>query len=387
MPRERAAFFPASGKSSDCKRNGGDLLLAAAIGGETRFRCYDHHVLRDRSHPSSLTADRETGGTYTRKDVLRLLKIDNRQLRGWERQELVPTLDNYRFSDLLLLKRIARLRSENAPVRLIKQAQRAITSYLKDAPHLDTDVQVYTEGGHVRLRIGKRRLEPGSGQFLFDFAEDEIDKLLQLPAAQRNRDAIADKFRRKVEADQWFERGLELEQTGAAHEQVIEAYTKAAELDPQSAGALVNLGTVLFNGHAWADAEVHYKKALAIDPDYALAHFNLGNLYDEQDDAENALHHYQQALRVQPNYADAHYNIALLYQSAHDLLNAVRHWRAYLRLDAGSQWAQIARRELDKLEAVTLVEGKRAPLRRLHLVSGERSSGACEPELAQGDSA
>ena len=59
---------------------------------------------------------------------------------------------------------------------------------------------------------------------------------------------IAEKLKSKIEADYWFERGLELEQTGAPHERVIEAYQKAANLDPQSAAAVVNLGTVFFMG-------------------------------------------------------------------------------------------------------------------------------------------
>ena len=131
-------------------------------------------------------------------------------------------------------------------------------------------------------------------------------------------------------ADRWFEHALDLEQSGAPFEEIIAAYQKAAELDPNSAGALVNLGTVFFNGHAWGDAEQHYKKALEIDPRYALAHFNLGNLYDEQNDPTNALEHYHEALRLHASYADAHYNLALLYQGL---------------------------RELKKLEATTVVVG------------------------------
>jgi tetratricopeptide (TPR) repeat protein len=165
-----------------------------------------------------------------------------------------------------------------------------------------------------------------------------------------------------------------LEQQGAQYELIIAAYEKAAELDPQSAGAEVNLGTVFFNGHAWADAEEHYRKALAIDPDYALAHFNLGNLYDEQGDQTAALDHYREALRIHPNYADVHYNMALLHQSRRDVMGALRHWRAYLKLDPTSTWAQIARRELSKLQAMTVVHGTREIEANLRLV--KRRAGA-----------
>ena len=328
-------------------------------------------MLRDGSQLSPQAAERETGGGFTRKEVCRLLKIENRQLKSWERQQLIPEASLYSFSDLLILKKLVRLRNEHAHPRLMKQALHKLRDVLRKLPELERDVQVYKEGHRVLIQIGKQKIEPSSGQLLFDFAEEEINKLLQLPASQKSSVSIAARLRTKLEADQWFERGLELEQTGAPYDQVIAAYQKAAELDPRSAGALVNLGTVFFNGHAWADAETHYKKALELDPGYALAHFNLGNLYDERGDSQSALHHYQEALKHHANYADAHYNLALLYQSMRDNLSAMRHWRTYLKLDPQSSWAQIARRELEKLESMTVVKGSREQSSHLHLVKGD----------------
>jgi tetratricopeptide (TPR) repeat protein len=315
--------------------------------------------------------ERETGGPYTRKEVCRLLKIENRQLKSWERQQLIPELANYRFSDLLLLKKIHRLRSENAHPRMIRQALQSARERLKDLPHLSEDMQVYKEGRRVRIQIGKHKMDPVSGQLLFDFSEQELQKLLQLPCSQKTGPAIAEKLKNKMEADLWFEKGLELERTGAPVEEIIEAYEKASALDPNSAGALVNLGTVFFNGHAWADAERHYLRALDIDQNYALAHFNLGNLYDERGDPVRAERHYQEAIRLHPSYADAHYNLALLYQGLRDILSAMRHWRAYLKLDTTSTWAQIARRELTKLEAMTVVKGSKTPASKLQWVTGD----------------
>lgn len=314
-------------------------------------------MLRDSSQHSTPSLERETGGSYTRRQVCRLLKIDGRQLKAWERQQLIPELSEYRFSDLLALKTILRLRDENCSPKAVREALSGLRKYLNPSPEAQPDVRVYKDGRRIRVQIGKQRLESASGQLLLDFADTELKKLLQLPAAQASACVLAEKVRAKIEADRWFERGLELEQTGAPFDQIIEAYRKASELDPTSAGALVNLGTVFFNGHAWSDAERQYLRALSIDPDYALAHFNLANLYDEQGDVTLALKHYNEALRIQPTYADAHYNVALLYQSAREVMKAVRHWRAYLRLDQASQWAQIARRELQKLESFTVIEG------------------------------
>ncbi len=316
---------------------------------------------------------REAGAAYTRKEVCRLLKIDNRQLKAWERHQLVPEREQYSFADLLSLKRITRLRDEKASPRQVRKAFERVRELVKDSPNLAEDIHVYKDGPRVRVRIGKQKLDPFSGQLLFDFDEEEIKKLLQLPSTHKTGAEIAEKLRNKLEADRWFEHALELEQTGAPAEQIIAAYEKATELDPHSAGALVNLGTVFFNGHAWADAEKHYQRALEVDPEYALAHFNLGNLYDEQGDPPLALHHYNQAIRLQPNYADAHYNLALLHQALRDVMGAVRHWRMYLKLDQTSTWAQIAKRELKKLEAMAVVPGSRPRSSKLHLLKSEKA--------------
>jgi hypothetical protein len=39
-------------------------------------------------------------------------------------------------------------------------------------------------------------------------------------------------------------------------------------------------------------------------------------------------------------------------------MKAVQHWMAYLKLDPSSEWAIIARRELDKLRDAAVVRGR-----------------------------
>ncbi len=309
------------------------------------------------------------GGAFSRKQVCRLLKIRERQLSSWERHHLVPVLSEYRFSDLLSLKTIIRLRSDKVHPRLIRRALESLQQRLRDWPYATEDVRVYREGRGIQVQIGKQRMEPVSGQLVFDFSESELNKLLQLPRSRNSGKEVAEKLRRKIEADRWFEQGLELERRSAPLEQIIEAYQKAAELDKTAAGALVNLGTVFFNGHAWADAEEQYRKALQIDPNYPLAHFNLANLYEERGDTATALSHYLAALQLQPNYADAHYNLALLHQGSGNVMSAMRHWRMYLKLDGKSEWGDIARRELAKLESTTVLQGDGRPSSKLALVA------------------
>jgi tetratricopeptide (TPR) repeat protein len=94
------------------------------------------------------------------------------------------------------------------------------------------------------------------------------------------------------------------------------------------------------------------------DPAYPLAEFNLGNLYDEQGRVKDASDHYHRALKLNPTYADAHFNLALLAERTGEPLRAVSHWKTYLKLDPSGQWAEIARRQLDKLRQATVIQSR-----------------------------
>jgi len=292
---------------------------------------------------------------YSRADTRRLLKITERQLQTWERQKLVAPSEVYGFKELLALRTLIKLRSSKVPPAQLRRALDALVAKLRDIEDPLTELRIYADGKRIRVDLDGRAMDAESGQLLLNFDHTELSRLLEF----RVRDGAAAERDRRATAENWFQRGLELEHTGAPAEQVIEAYEKALELDPTSAGALVNLGTIHFNARNWKDAERYYAQALEADPDYALAHFDLANLYDERGDRTKALEHYQAALRVSSHYADAHYNLALLYQSSNQPMKAVRHWTEYLKLDAGSQWSSIARRELAKLRAATVLPGSR----------------------------
>jgi tetratricopeptide (TPR) repeat protein len=292
---------------------------------------------------------------YSREETRRLLDVSERQLKSWEQQKLVPRSEAYGFRELVALRTLARLRRSRVPPGQIRRALAALTEKLRHIEDPLTELRLYADGKKVRVELEGRAMEAESGQLLLDFDCNELNRLLEFRAKEPRRDERD----RRLQAERWFQRGLELEQTGAPSEQVIEAYQKALELDPQSAGALVNLGTIYFNTHNWKEAERYYREALDADPDYALAHFDLANLYDERGDRNKAMEHYQAALRITPGYADAHYNLALLYQGSNQPMKAVYHWTAYLKLDPGSHWANIARRELTKLRQAAVLPGSR----------------------------
>ncbi|HLH37976.1 MAG TPA: tetratricopeptide repeat protein [Bryobacteraceae bacterium] len=290
---------------------------------------------------------------YSREETRRLVGISERQLASWERQKLLEPAAQYGFRELLALQTLVRLRKNRVASSQIRLALDALRKKLRDVGDPLTELKLFADGKKIRVEIDGGAMDAMSGQLLLNFGANDLRRLVQLP----NKDGAAVERDRRFTAERWFQRGLDLEQSGAPAEEIIEAYRKAVELDEKSAGALVNLGTIYFNARQFREAEKYYLQALEAEPDYALAHFDLANLYDERGDRQQALKHYEAALRISPNYADAHYNIALLYQGQNQPMKAVRHWSAYLKLDPASHWSAIARRELAKLRQAAVVQG------------------------------
>jgi tetratricopeptide (TPR) repeat protein len=283
------------------------------------------------------------------------LSISERQLKLWEQQKLISRTETYGFREMVALRTLERLRHARVKPAQIRRALAALSEKLSHIEDPLAQLRLYVDGKKIRVEVEGNSMEAESGQLLLNFDQSELNRLLEF-RARENPNAERD---RRMEAERWFQRGLDLEQTGAAVDQVIEAYQKSLKLDPLSAGALVNLGTIYFNARNWQEAERYYREALIADPQYALAHFDLANLYDERGERGKALDHYQNALRIAPHYADAHYNLALLYQGSNQTMKAVHHWTAYLKLDPASHWANIARRELTKLRQATVLPGSR----------------------------
>jgi tetratricopeptide (TPR) repeat protein len=295
---------------------------------------------------------------YTRDQVLRVSGVSERQVRIWERAGLIPRRDDYAIADLKSLQTLEKLRLAGLGPKRIAQVFTTIQDKLNGITDPLTEVTVLIENKDVHVLVDGQRMQASSGQLLFNFDRQEISRLLSFPKERKEETEQASVQKRVADAADWFQRGLDVEQTGVNLDRAVAAYERAIELDPNCVGALVNLGTIHFHARQWKKAETHYKRALEAEPEYALGHFNLGNLFDERGEVALAFEHYAVALRIAPNYADAHYNLALLCQRVGQTMRAVRHWRAYLKLDPSSNWAEIARRELAKLRDATVVRGE-----------------------------
>jgi tetratricopeptide (TPR) repeat protein len=283
--------------------------------------------------------------------VRRKFGITERQLKSWEREGLLRAAESYSFSDLIAIQTLIKLRENRIRSRQIGQALASLRQKLDWVKQPLSELRIASDGRKITVHVAGQKMEAVSGQILFDFDASSLGAVTAFP----ERKLPANRVR---EAESWFQRGLELEETGAPVEQAIEAYLKALELNPAAAGALVNLGTIFYRQRKLVDAEKYYREAIDADPNYPLANFNLGNLYDEQGRLEQAALYYRRALELSPNYADAHFNLALLCERTGDNLKAVHHWKNYLKLDGSGQWAEIARKQLERLRQATVVHSR-----------------------------
>ena len=281
-----------------------------------------------------------------------MLGVSEQQLRSWERQGLIRGAESFSFADLTRLRTLRKLRENRVPTQRIGRAIASLKQKLSGVEDPLSELNLLPDGRRIAVQVEGQRMEPISGQILFDFETSE-GGVKSFPAAPP-----VNRVTQEKQAEFWFQKGLALEETDAPIEEAIDAYRRAVDLNPYAAGAWVNLGTIHYRMRMFLEAEQFYQRAIDADPKYPLAHFNLGNLYDEQGQTDKAESYYASALRLNSRYADAHFNLALLFERKGDLMRAVHHWKTYLKLDPSSSWAQVARKQLEKLRDATVVRSR-----------------------------
>ena len=115
-----------------------------------------------------------------REEVLRLLNISERQLKGWERYGLIQPTDVFAFSDLIALRSLMKLRESRVPQQKIRAAMEAIRNKVNVSDPLK-ELKVFSVGKRIRVEIAGQHMEPVSGQLLFNFDQKELRRLLAFP--------------------------------------------------------------------------------------------------------------------------------------------------------------------------------------------------------------
>jgi tetratricopeptide (TPR) repeat protein len=276
-----------------------------------------------------------------------MLNVSKRQLDSWEKQTFVRGGEVFTFRDIIAMRALLKLQEKRVPPAKIGQALTSLRRKLSGVESPLSELALHWDGRRISVQVAGQRMEAISGQLLLDFDASQTNAPTTF-AAKPKSDNVA-------EAENYFQQGLTLEERGAPVVEAIAAYEKAIELNPNAAGALVNLGTIFFRDRKLQKAETCYSRAVAADPEYPLAHFNIANLYDEQGQTELARKHYEEAIRLDPKYADAIFNLALMCEQGGETMKAMSYWKAYLKLDSASSWAEVARRQMDRLKQAAFV--------------------------------
>jgi len=304
--------------------------------------------------------------SYTRADLLRILRITARQLASWERSGLITISAHYSFADLIQIKKIHELCGKRVRPAVIRQSLEAMQQQVSGMSNPLLEATAFSRGSRVAFRHQGQVVEPVSGQFVMDFAsrDSAASNLSDLAEAREGRaansmrvqsmDRMQTKDRLKelkadAEVSEMFARGIAFEEEPDHQVEAIEAYQRVLQIEPDHAAAHINLGTVYYNRQEYAASEFHYRRAVEIDPRYALAYFDLGNVLDETGRVQEAIEAYRNALHLAPTYADAHYNLALAYEKTGEPRRALAHWRSYVKLDATGPWSTHARHQIRKL--------------------------------------
>jgi len=275
---------------------------------------------------------------YSPDDVQRILGLTSKQLDYWDRLGLVSPekaegVPYYDFRDLIGLRTIKQLLEKGVSANRLQKAVCALKEKLEQVQTPLSQLRILSDGKEVLVEQGAARLEPVSEQFVLNFETRELDESVRVIANARS-------------AEEWMSLALAYEADRRMRPQAMEAYDRCVDADPRNVGALLNCGTLHYEGGNFEKAAEYFERALELDENGALAHFNLGSVLEDMGRVEEARLHLRQAVRLEPSYCDAHYNLAFVCEKLGALSEAREHWQTYVKLDPVGPWAAYARQRL-----------------------------------------
>lgn len=231
----------------------------------------------------------------------------------------------FSFQDLIVMRTAQSLANAQVPAKRITRSLKELRRQLPDTMPL-SGLSIGAVGERVVVRDAGGQRQIDSGQYLLAFDGD--------PASGSLRVIEATPVARQGEIEDWFERGMMLEDDDP--DAAIEAYQNALADDPMRVDARVNLGCLLHERGRHDEAERVYRGAPQQAAQDALLLYNLGVLLDDLGRVPEAVEAYLSALRVDAMSADSHYNLALLYEKLGKPQEAIRHMSRYRRLTQGA---------------------------------------------------
>lgn len=274
---------------------------------------------------------------YSTRDAAEFVGLPESAVRscvraGFVIPNLTPVPLRFSFRHLTVLKKVKALVDGGIPLRRVRRQLRALQRRLGDETSL-AEVVVGGYGGHVVVRDGERMWRADTGQLVFEFdREDEGGEIRAMPV---RRVAVGPDPVVALTADEWFERGVELEEvdTPAA----IAAYRRALRLRPDCSESWINLGRLHAETGDAESAVECFEHALKLDPSDATAIYNLGVVAQDEGKDDEAIELYKKALGLEVGLAEAHYNLATLFDRRGDVQSAIRHINEYRKLTRGQR--------------------------------------------------
>jgi Tetratricopeptide repeat/MerR HTH family regulatory protein len=235
----------------------------------------------------------------------------------------------FSFQDLIVLRTAQALSAAKVPSKRITRSVKELRRHLPDSMPL-SGLSICAVADRVIVKEGGNRWQADSGQYLLAFEGDPADGSLSV--IDRTQPATTDLTgpSLSLSADEWFEKGLELE--GHDNEAAIEAYEQAIASGATLIDAHINLGLLLHQAGNLAKAEHVYRDAIKSNGNDPVLLYNLGVLLEDMQRKAEALEAYETALRGNPGLADCHYNLALLCEELKKPKQAIRHMAQYRRL-------------------------------------------------------
>ena len=228
----------------------------------------------------------------------------------------------FSFRDLIAVRMAKTLADAKLSGRRITASLKRLREQLPETPPLG-GLRIAAIGNDVVVMDGSTQWRADDGQYLLAFEVGQTEGAVEIKSARDER----------APANDWFARGLDLEESDAS--EAMAAYAKAVAEDSCRPGAYANWGRLLHERGRLADAETVYRQGADACPEDAMLLFNFGVLMQDQGRTTDAIALYEQALAKDPAMADAHYNLGLLYQSRHAMRDALRHFNAYRKLTGG----------------------------------------------------
>jgi tetratricopeptide (TPR) repeat protein len=278
--------------------------------------------------------------SYTRKEVGRILGVDEGRLRYWERLRLVRPRTRwgarfYSFGDLVSLQSLQRLIDKNISAKRVRQAISLIEEQFDADSLLLHELQMIEWGGELLVvPPGERRpFDPVRRQWAFSFE----------PMASRQANVHAMTPRTPEEL---FETALQFESSPESLPEAAANYRRVLELAPDWIEAHINLGVALYQMGQAEQARTAFADAVELDPGNSISQYNLGCVLEEMGRLDEAVEHLTAAAQAMPSNADVHFNLALAYEKQGQRELARAQWLLYLRYAPNGPWAAQARAHL-----------------------------------------